>query len=410
MDFIISAQQLNRGLARVSTGIADKAMAEAMTGIWIEARDDHNIVVRGCDISSDVISWRTGNVQTPGTVVVHAGFKDWVFALSTEDQVHVALKKGRIYASCGKRNADFPTYNPAGYPDEKSRPEEGDYETVDALSILQAMDQVQFAMSKSSEKPSLQGIKITQNIAVATDGQRGAFSDRAPFERFDFLISSEAIGTLRDILQQSEEVEVGVVGSWAWVRNGRLGHGAGAEAWVATRNAKFPQRAVTTITGLYEASLPVNVVVNKDSLVASLTYARTLAQHARSLNENEYAQIGIDDAGCLFVRMQVKSSSSMYDIIEDVVITNENGEFIANPFEGWVTPGIFLQAINKSPGDTVTLSYIPAGYTKFNKRDVWYIKCQDYPGWGVMQAPMVEIPASEKVKQAVAKLRNNDDE
>ncbi|MDH5182494.1 MAG: hypothetical protein OEX12_01270 [Gammaproteobacteria bacterium] len=414
MRIKITSGQLERAMARIGSGISTRSLVESMSGIYLEASDTHVLTVRANNTAQDVRTWRDCNVVEPGTVVVHAGFKEWVYSVSGD--IDIWKEGGRLHAQCGQRQADFALYDPKTYPLEKPRPAEDQIDIADALSIIQALNGVQFAMARSSERAGTQGIRFTPEVIVALDGRRGAFSKKSPFTSFDALLSSEALSSLRDILAQSDRVEIAVAGAWIWVRNGELGEGAGVEAWLGTRNASFPTRAITTLVDLAAAKLPINITIAKDALRDVLGYAQTLSTQAKSLNDREYAALGITEDGNVYISMEVKGVGSMYDVLDEATITDQHGDYIHQAFEGWLVPEAFIQAMDRATGDEITISYvhkgfIPEGHTQpIQKTNTWFISCPDTAGqWGVMQSPMFKMSAVEKATKAADKLRDNNE-
>lgn len=210
MKAIIDAGAFSDALKKLSE-VPKRSSIETLENIRVDFTGNACILT-----ATDLEVWMTCRLPAQGDAfsfvfknTIHAARACRYYDGPLELQLSGDAKDLRLLLSCGEKRAEFPVATTELSPELPSVEPKQQYHT-NAKVLCQRARRVQYASTKTADKPALVGVRFQDNRMWCTDGHRLAVNrDPTLHVATPFVISTEALRHLRAFGDVQVELNVG---------------------------------------------------------------------------------------------------------------------------------------------------------------------------------------------------------
>jgi len=199
MKIEVLQEQLLVGLSIVSRAVATRAQLPVLSHILIEAKSD-GLVLSATDLEIGIRVRVLAKVIEGGEATVPAKMFEEFLSSLNPGKVEIKTEKEAIVLSAPGYSGKFQTLSPEEFPAIGEVSRETEICTIEASTLVSAVERVVFASAKDSLRPVLTGVLWEMNKKgvrlVATDGFRLAVEEMAvevKIEQVSLLVPSRVV-------------------------------------------------------------------------------------------------------------------------------------------------------------------------------------------------------------------------
>ena len=218
MKFYINQKVLDNHLAIVSKGVSSKNIQPILSGIYLEAREDNTLILRGTDMEIGIEAIVDAVVEEPGKIVIPSKyFVEMVRKLPGIDIYFEQSGEGQIKIKYGHSELNLNFLSGDDYPSLMDF--KGDHEfKIKGKDLLSGISLAGVAISTDTSRPIFTGVlmEISGNKInfVSSDTHRLAFVSEAISGSVEgsveAIIPGKSLKEVTGIASEDDEVDIEV--------------------------------------------------------------------------------------------------------------------------------------------------------------------------------------------------------